>query len=73
MRPRLTGMVHNGNPRNILKKRFSLRKPALKKKLECKGGALSGHTLYLSTAGTMPFSLNGRRGFYNSDMNWVEL
>ncbi len=39
----------------------------------CKGGALDGHTLYLMSAGTLPFTLNGMKGYYNSFMDWVAL
>jgi len=55
----------------------SRRKSAVKRKFlsrfKCSDGALAGHTLYLSCAGTMPFTLNGVKGFYNNVMEWVQL
>lgn len=76
--PRLTGMVCNGKPSNMSKgsnlisQRKAVTKRKSKKKLSCKGGPLDGEFLYLSVGGTLPFSMNGFKGFYNRDMKWVD-
>jgi len=51
----------------------SKRRIKAKIRFICEGGALDGHKLYLSTPGTMPFTINGITGYYNSLMKWVEL
>ena len=55
----------------------SRRKSSVKRKFssrfKCSEGSLAGHTLYLSCAGTMAFCLNGVKGFYNHNMDWVNL
>lgn len=35
------------------------------------GGPLDGQTLYLSSPGTLSFSLHGQTGHYNSENVWV--
>lgn len=35
------------------------------------GGPLDGQTLFLSCKGTLPFTLNGQTGRYDSNNNWV--
>ena len=49
------------------------RRLSQKYKFTCKDGVLKGESLYLSTAGTMLFTMNGKTGFYNHLMEWVEL
>lgn len=36
-----------------------------------KGGPMDGQTLYLSSSGTLSFSLHGQTGHYNSENVWV--
>ena len=36
-----------------------------------KGGPMDGQTLYLSSPGTLSFSLHGQTGHYNSANVWV--
>lgn len=36
-----------------------------------KGGPMDGRTLYLSSPGTLSFSLHGQTGHYNSANVWV--
>lgn len=36
-----------------------------------KGGPMDGQTLYLSSPGTLSFSLHGQTGHYNSENVWV--
>lgn len=36
------------------------------------GGPLHGRILRLATAGTLPFTLNGQTGHYDSNNVWVE-
>ena len=76
MRKRLTGMVCNGNWKSTKQKFLDIRtkfKPVKKKKLLCSDGLLDGHALYLTTPGTMPFSIRGVKGYYNNDMEWIAL
>lgn len=35
------------------------------------GGPMDGQTLYLSSPGTLSFSLHGQTGHYNSENKWV--
>ena len=58
---------------NFCSRRKSAIKKVFKIKFKCDDGALCGHTLYLSTAGTMAFTLNGVKGYYNGSMKWVDL
>ena len=44
---------------------------AAKTNFKCKGGALDGQYLYLTTAGTVTFELNGQKGYYNNEMEWI--
>lgn len=78
-KPRLTGLVCSRKHTNmsstpsLVTQRKKVVKRQAKTKMKCKGGLLNGESLYLSTAGTMPFSIGGIKGFYNHLMNWVEL
>jgi hypothetical protein len=58
---------------NLVTQRARQRIGRRKTAERCNGGALDGHTLYLMSAGTLPFTLNGMRGYYDSFMKWVEL
>lgn len=75
----LKGMVccrkptNKSNKPNFMSQRKAAVKSKAKTKMKCKGGALDGETLFLSTAGTMAFSLNGVKGYYNHLMEWVGL
>ena len=55
----------------------SLRKRQVKSKRKfkftCNDGPLKGQSLYLSVAGTFIFSMQGFRGFYNFEMDWVNV
>tara|TARA_R110000850_G_scaffold223818_1_gene349389 strand:- start:72 stop:284 length:213 start_codon:yes stop_codon:yes gene_type:complete len=66
--------VFKGNWR-LTKQKFIFYKtrlrPIKKTKFTCSGGALDGYKLYLTTPGTMAFSINGVKGYYNSNMDWV--
>lgn len=58
---------------NLVTQRARQRIGRRKSPKKCIGGALDGHTLYLMSAGTLAFTLNGMRGFYNKEMKWVSL
>lgn len=58
---------------NLITQRARQRMSRKKAKHLCIGGALDGHMLCLMTSGTLPFTLNGMRGFYNNEMKWVSL
>ena len=76
MSKRLTGMVCNGNWKTTKQKFLDFRtkfKPIKKTKLACNDGLLNGHNLYLTTPGTMAFSIRGVKGYYNNLMEWVEI
>ena len=40
---------------------------------ECVSGPLDGVKLCLSSGGTLPFSINGLKGFYDAQMEWCNL
>lgn len=48
-------------------------RPVKKSAFKCNGGAIDGHILYMSSAGTMVFTLNGVKGYYDLQMKWVQL
>ncbi len=76
MRNRLTGMVCNGKWKATKQKfiNFGTKfKPVKKTKFVCEGGVLDGHKLFLTTNGTMPFSIRGVKGYYDNAMQWVAL
>jgi hypothetical protein len=76
MSKRLTGMVCNGKWKATKQKfiNFGTKfKPIKKTKFLCDGGVLDGHKLFLTTNGTMPFSIKGVKGYYNNAMKWVAL
>jgi hypothetical protein len=76
MSKRLTGMVCNGNWKATKQKFIDFRtkfKPVKKTKLSCHDGLLIGHNLYLTTPGTMTFSIRGVKGYYDNAMKWVAL
>jgi hypothetical protein len=76
MSKRLTGMVCNGSWKSTKQKFLDFRtkfKPVKKIKLLCSDGLLDGHALYLTTPGTMPFSIRGVKGYYNNCMKWVPM
>lgn len=58
---------------DICSSRKSRSKRVLKSAYKCFGGVLDEHKLFLSTTGTLPFSIGGVRGYYDSSMRWVEL
>ena len=78
-KPRLTGMVCNRKPTNLRKEPnlISQRKRQVKTNrknpFKCVGGLLGGETLYLSSPGTMAFSIGGCVGFCDHKMEWVQL
>ena len=73
------GVICTRSPRNmasrpnLISRMKASSKRAHKSANKCLGGILDGHTLYLSTAGTMPFSIGGIKGYYNNEMKWCEL
>ncbi len=76
MSKRLTGMVCNGNWKATKQKFINFKtkfRPIKKTKFLCEGGVLDGHKLFLTTNGTMPFSIRGVKGYYDNAMQWVEL
>jgi hypothetical protein len=76
MSKRLTGMVCNGKWKATKQKfiNFGTKfKPVKKTKFVCEGGVLHGHKLFLTTNGTMPFSIRGVKGYYDNAMRWVAL
>lgn len=58
---------------NLVTQRSRQRIGRRNSKFHCRDGALKGHILCLMTAGTLPFTLNGMKGFYDSEMRWVSL
>lgn len=64
--------VYKGNPRNMTVKLPNFgttgaglkAKKATKKPYKCKGGALDGQTLWLSSPLTMTMNIGGQIGYY---------
>lgn len=57
------------------------RQPAFKIRLKkaphfqyiCVGGPFSGKTVWLTSAGTLPFAVDGYKGFYDRNMEWRQV